>query len=140
MAFSTSRLLRLRSAVTSGRRRSLCMAGFWGIELRAVTSSSAASAMRLRRLAISSSAMLLRSYMCCQSSLEGGRRWMRCTISPALRRRFVGFLSAASIALSRARRRPIYFISFHVTYGLTGALLTYAPRDPSPPHLPVSLS
>ncbi len=38
------------------------MAGLGGADERAWTSSSAASAMRMRRLAISSSAMLLRSW------------------------------------------------------------------------------
>ena len=60
MADSTSRELRLRRAVTSGRRRSLCMAGWWA--WRASTSSWAASAMRMRRLAISSSAIAFRSW------------------------------------------------------------------------------
>ena len=90
MAFLITWVLRFSKAVTSGSRRSLCMAGFGGIWERASTSSCAASAIRLRREAISSSAIELRS------------------TSPARRRLFVGFLRAASMALSRARRRPGY--------------------------------
>ena len=79
--------------------------------------------------------------MDCQCGSKGGGRWMRRTISPALRRRLVGFLRAASIALSRARRRPTYMsLSARKTSALAVGLWTYVPQDPSPLHFPVSLS
>ena len=61
IADSISRPLRFRRAVTSGRRRNLCIAGRGGVEERAWTSASAASAMRMRREFISSSAVVVMS-------------------------------------------------------------------------------